>query len=163
MQRFGAIYTQAWYIGLPVSQKELVRVSVELFSREERLNSSFTDYSFLVFPMAKAYEGFLKSFLYNTGLITREVYLDRHFRIGRALNPDVHPDRRDEWWLFDRVAQICGTKMGRLLWDTWLECRNQIFHYFPDDTKQLSLEEATKKIEMMVSTMEQAIACEMKH
>jgi hypothetical protein len=162
MQRFSAIYTQAWYVGLPLWQKELTRTSLELFSREERLQSSFEDYSFLVFPMAKAYEGFLKSFLYNTGLINRTMYLDKHFRIGRALNPDVHPDRRDEAWLYDQVAQMCGSKLGRQLWDCWLECRNQVFHYFPDNMKRLSLEDATKKIELMITTMEQATACEIK-
>jgi hypothetical protein len=159
MQRFGLIYSQNWYISLPIWQKEMVQISLELYSREERLKSSFSDYSFVVFPMAKAYEGFLKSFLYNSGLITREMYSDKHFRIGRSLNPDMNPNRRDEQWVYQALSDLCSSEMARLLWNTWLECRNQIFHFFPDNQKRLTLLEAGQRIEQIAAAIEQAQQC----
>jgi hypothetical protein len=159
MQRFGSMYSQPWYISLPIWQKELVRTTLELYAREERMESGFTDYAFVLFPMAKAYEGFLKSFFYNTGLITRDTYTDKRFRIGKALNPDVHPSRRDEFWLFGRLADMCGSELSRQLWDVWLECRNQVFHYFPDKQKKFSLLEIGKYIEMIAGAMEIATQC----
>jgi hypothetical protein len=162
MQRFNMIYTQAWYVGMPLVQKNLVRISLELYAREERLHSQFDDYSFIVFPMAKAYEGYLKYFLYQSNLISRDAYYDKHFRIGRALNPDIHPNRRDTTWLYDQVAQSCGTNLARQLWETWLECRNRVFHFFPDASQQLTLAEAAKRLEMMAQTIELTTHCEVR-
>lgn len=159
MQRFGLIYTQQWYLGLPLWQKDLIRTSVELFSREERLHSAFDDYSFVVFPMAKAYEGFLKYYLFMNGLIPRQQYYDKHFRIGRALNPDLHREQRDENWKYDDVAEHCGQQLARQVWETWLHCRNQVFHYFPDRTQKLSLEAAEHCLEMLAQTMEELTLC----
>lgn len=159
MQRFGLIYTQNWYISLPVWQKELVRTSLELYSREERLQSNFGDYSFVIFPMAKAFEGFLKTYFYSLGVISREVYLNKHFRVGRALNPDVRPEHRDNQWVYDRLGELCGREFTRQMWDTWLECRNQVFHYFPDNQRRLTLHDAALKIEQMAVVMEKALEC----
>ena len=160
MQSFGLIYTQEWYINLQLWQKDLVRTSLELFAREERMNSSFDDYSFVVFPMAKAYEGFLKQYFYDLGFITRETYLDKRFRIGRGLNPDLNPSRQDEQWVYGRVREACGEETGRLLWNTWLECRNQLFHYYPESLRKLDLHDASVCIQMLAHAMESAIACE---
>jgi hypothetical protein len=159
MQRFGLFFTQNWYINLPVWQKELVMISLELYAREERLHSQFSDYSFIVFPMGKAYEGFLKKVLYDWGFITQTMYMDKRFRIGRALNPDVNPQRQDQQWVYGRFAESCGGDVARFVWDTWLECRNQVFHYFPDNQKKLSLSEAERKIEMMALAMEKISMC----
>jgi len=60
MTRFELFFTQSWYLQMQTWERELVRTSVELFAREERMHSFFADYSFVVFPMSKAYEGFLK-------------------------------------------------------------------------------------------------------
>lgn len=160
MQRFGLIYSQHWYQDLNSWQKELVRTSLELFAREERMHSTFTDYSFVVFPMAKCYEGFLKDFFYKTGLINKVMYLDKRFRIGRALNPDMHPDRQDEQWVFGRLSEMCSPELARQFWETWLTCRNQVFHYFPDKEKRMTLLDASESLERMANSMEQAYRCE---
>jgi len=60
MQRLELFFTQDWYLRMSAWEKELVRTSVELFAREERMHSFFSDYAFVVFPMSKAYEGFIK-------------------------------------------------------------------------------------------------------
>ena len=162
MQRFELFFSQSWYTRLSSWEKELVRTAVELFSREERLHSFFEDYSFIVFPMAKAYEGFLKKYFYDLGLISLAMYNDKHFRIGRSLNPDIHPSRRENDWVYGGLVEICGTEVSRNLWETWLSCRNQLFHYFPTFEKRLSLEESGKHLEQLAAAMETAVECQVQ-
>jgi hypothetical protein len=159
MQRFNIFYSQDWYVILTSWQKELVRTTFELVAREERMQSHFDDYSFLVFPMAKAYEGFLKDFFYKTNLISKDIYMDKRFRIGKALNPDIRPDRRDDEWLYSKIAQLCGVELAKQLWQTWLEGRNQVFHYFPENERRLTLEQAIQIIELFAQTMDLATHC----
>lgn len=148
-----------WYLYLDERQKQLVKQSLLLYERELSLHSELADYSFLVFTMSKAYEGFLKKFLRDLNFISTKVYEGRRFRIGRALNPDIHSDQRDEYWLYDDLARVCGEEISRQMWDTWLECRNRIFHYFPQDKNLLTFPEAEKRLVMLIETMEQAVAC----
>lgn len=137
-----------------------IRIAVGLYSREQRLGIQFSDYSFIVFPMAKAYEGFLKQYLFQLHLISSETYQDHRFRIGRALNPDLRNHQRDEQWLYDDVVRLCSDSLGRQLWDTWLQCRNRVFHYFPAATQQLSLEQAGEYLVLIANTMAEAFACQ---
>lgn len=162
MQRFGLFYTQAWYLYLHKEERELVQISLELFAREERLGTAFTDYSFIVFPMSKAYEGFLKGFFYDMGLIPKDMYLSHRFRIGRALNPDLSPQKQDEQWVYQRVVELCDAEVAHSLWFAWLECRNQLFHFFPDAPKKLSLDQAQKHLELLANTMQLAVECQSK-
>jgi hypothetical protein len=162
MQRFSLFFVQGWYINLVTWQKELVRTSLELYAREERMQSYFEDYSFVVFPIAKAYEGYLKQLLYDFGFINLLTFHDKRFRIGRALNPDLNPAHQDDQWLFPRLAESCSKETARFLWDAWLECRNQVFHYFPDNEKRLSLIEAGKCIEMLAQAMDLAYQCKIQ-
>ncbi len=161
MQRFGSYYAQDWYTGMASWQKELVRISLELLSREERMHSNFADYSFIVFSMAKAYEGFLKDFFLKVGLIDQQTYVDKRFRIGKALNPDISPSHRDNEWVYADIANVCGPELARDMWNTWLECRNRIFHYFPDNEKKITLTEAEEKIGMIADMMNGMTRCKM--
>jgi hypothetical protein len=163
MQRFRPVLAQYWFTHLSGWQQELIQTSLELYEREERMLSAFSDYSFIVFPIAKAYEGFLKQFLLDLGLIDARTYADKRFRIGRALNPDVHVRQQDELWLYDNVRNVCGNELSRSMWQTWLECRNQVFHYFPNNEKRLTLSEAAAKISLVLSTMEQTTHCQLKN
>lgn len=156
---FQSFFHTTWYAFLENQGKLLVTQSVELIEREERLHSSFHDYSFIVFPMAKAYEGFLKKFLFESGLIDRNQYEGKQFRIGRSLNPDVSPRHRDEYWLFDDVERICGVKISRDLWQAWLACRNHLFHYFPEERSNITLKKSDELLRMMDSCMTEALAC----
>ncbi len=146
-----------WYQFLTPWQKQLIEQSFELLAREKRMKSHFADYSFLVFPASKCYEGFLKKYLFELGFISEKVYEGKRFRIGRALNPDL-PDRyKDEWWLYDDVSEVCGEKNAREIWNTWLTCRNRIFHFFPKSKRSLNLKVAEKRIEKVVNAMDIAV------
>lgn len=156
-----ALETQhaSWFLFLDDKQQHLVKLSLELWEREKQLKSDLFDYSFILFPMSKAYEGFLKKYLYEMGLLSEHMYKSRRFRIGRALNPDVRSEHRDGHWLYDNVEQVCGKTMARNLWNVWLKSRNQVFHYFPDHTNMLSLDDVGEHLTEVMEAMEQAVSC----
>ncbi len=143
---------QPWYLYLSKWQRDLIDVSLDLSQRRQEL-LGLKDYSFIVFPMAKAYEGFLKKILLDLNLISQATYQGRRFRIGRALNPDIRTHQKDEQWLYDDIAQRFGEEIARQMWNTWLECRNRVFHFFPDHEQYLTLSEAEAHLQMMIDTM----------
>ena len=147
------ILHQPWFQKLPRAQQQLIRMSLELLEREKRLRTHYPDYSFIIFPIAKGYEGFIKTFFYNHGLISYEVFRGKRFRVGRSLNPDIAQHHQDEWWLYDDVSRICGAAVARQLWDAWIECRNHIFHYFPESQIEYSLPEIEKKVLLLINVM----------
>lgn len=156
---FQLFFRRSWYGFLDPQAQLLAIQAVELEAREKRLHSLFDDYSFLVFPMAKAYESFLKKLAFEMGLIDRNQYEGKQFRIGRSFNPDVSLHQRNEDWLYDNIVGGCGEKMARDLWNTWLECRNHLFHYFPDQNRNITLDQARELLCMMDTTMEEALNC----
>ncbi|OGJ37253.1 MAG: hypothetical protein A3A82_03765 [Candidatus Pacebacteria bacterium RIFCSPLOWO2_01_FULL_47_12] len=137
-----------------------VTIALQLYEREYAVPGKFQDYSFVVFPMSKGYEGFLKQYFFDLLLITTKTYESNRFRIGRALNPDLRENQRDDWWLFDDITRLCGERTARLLWETWLECRNRTFHYFPKQTTLFDLATSGKQIERLATTMKTAITCQ---
>ena len=143
----------SWYRYLDVHQQELVNVSFSLLEKKDAL-LDIKDFSFMVFPMSKAYEGFLKKVFYDLYLINKETYLGRRFRIGRAFNPDIRSHQRDEDWLYDDVELQFGREVARQLWETWLVCRNRVFHYFANEQQALSFDEAKQKIDMIVESIQ---------
>ena len=52
-------------------------------------NREPSDYSYLVFPYAKLYEGFLKQLFLDLGIIDERNFISDHFRIGKALSPNL--------------------------------------------------------------------------
>ncbi len=149
---------ESWFNYLTQWQQQLVEVTSNLLEQYEN-NETMADYSFIVFPMAKAYEGFLKKFLLDLKLISVKTYDGRRFRIGRALNPDVSEYQRDKYWLYDDVAKICSKKVARQLWNAWLHCRNKVFHYFPADMGLLTYLEAKEKVDEINMAMRAAAVC----
>ena len=119
-------------------------------------NNDFHDYSFIVFPAAKAYEGFLKKMFLDLGFITQDDYYGKRFRIGKALNPSLEKEFRKES-VYDRIVKYCnGKDLADNLWETWVQCRNLLFHWFPNEKKSINLAEAKQRVEMIVETMDKA-------
>lgn len=119
-----------------------------------------SDYSFVVFPMAKAYEGFLKLYFKKRGMLNEKHFRSRHFRIGRSFNPDLPTKYKDEVWLYDDVSRLCGESIARQMWEIWIDGRNHLFHFFPNGKYQLSLAEADLLVNRFLQIMEQALQCE---
>lgn len=117
----------------------------------------FHDYSFVVFPAAKAYEGFLKKMFLDLGFITNEDYVGKRFRIGKALNPYLEDKYRKNESVYDKVVKYCGGKeLADELWYAWTNGRNLIFHWFPEEKKAVTFKEAEEKIKMIVDAMDKA-------
>src|SRR3990172_6598924 len=137
-----------WWTYLDESMRDLVEESFLLLEREERLQESLHDYSFVVFPMAKAYEGFLKKLLLEMKLIDSRQYFGEHFRIGRALNPSL-PKRYRAGWVYGKLVESCGgaEELPLSMWEVWKTARNRIFHFFPDHHEFICLEEARRLVE----------------
>ena len=121
----------------------------------------FSDYSFVVFPFAKVYEGFLKKLFLQIGAINEYQYNNDRWRVGRALNPQLEKDLRHTESVYDRIVNYCGgVELADKLWQAWKKGRNQVFHFWPGKTQPLSLEEAKVIILEIEKTMEEALyAC----
>lgn len=120
------------------------------------------DFAFVVFPMAKAYEGFLRNYFFQMGLISSQDYEGKHFRIGRSFNPDLPPRLRDNDWVFDDVARLCSPEVARQLWQAWIDGRNHLFHYYPHGRYKLTYEGSVARVWQLIEAMEAAMECEWK-
>lgn len=116
----------------------------------------FHDYSFVVFPAAKAYEGFLKKLFLSLGFITEEDYYGKHFRIGKALNPSLPKELVRESVYGKMIQFLQSHTLADKLWDTWRLSRNLAFHWFPNEKNALTLPEAGERIEMIIDAIDNA-------
>lgn len=153
---------EEWFEYLDHSMKDLVWVSVSLIKREEEeKETKYHDYSFLVFPMAKAYEGFLKKVFLDMGLINSIQFEGKRFRVGKSLNPDLPEKYRDEEWLFGQLDEVCARmgeeNLANRMWDVWRESRNLLFHYWPAHTNFVSLEEAKTRVMEVIGIMREVV------
>ncbi len=155
LYKMESISKKPWWGKLTPDLRELLTQSFFLLDDISRSERKFNDYSFIVFPAAKAYEGVLKFVFLQKGFITKEDYFGTHFRIGKALNPQIEEKYRDES-VYDRIVVSCGGKeLADLLWDTWRLCRNLVFHWFPQEAKFLSLSEAKERLAMIVNAIDE--------
>lgn len=155
-----------WWNYLEKDLQELLKESLllkEVFGTEEKIETEFNDYSFLVFPAAKAYEGFLKKLFLDLGFITHEDYYGKRFRVGKALNPALEERYWDES-VYQKIVALKGNNfLAEKLWETWRLGRNLVFHWFPDEKNVLSYEEGIRRIEMILETIDLAYKeCKMK-
>ncbi len=147
---------QNWYLYMEPEMKELADESFKLLEHSKSPFASeahFNDFGFVLFPMAKAYEGFLKKAFLDLKLIDKRQFFGDHFRIGRALNPNL-PKRYRAGWVFGKLISMCGgEQLPMQLWNTWKEARNRVFHYFPGNNAIITLSEA----EMLLGSMDMAM------
>lgn len=119
---------------------------------------AFDDYSFVVFPAAKAYEGFLKKLFLGLGFISEDDYYGKHFRIGKALNPSL-PREMEKESVYSKIVAYCkGRKLADKLWETWRLSRNLTFHWFPNEKNAITLTEAKERFEMITDAIDEAYA-----
>ena len=130
-----------WWKYLTDPMRDLAGESFILLEREEKLQEGLHDYSFVVFPMAKAYEGFLK-----------KLFVDL-----KALNPNL--PKRYQWdWVYDRLTLACkGEETAMEMWEVWKKARNRTFHFFPDHHEFISLEQAKELIGEIADVMEKSL------
>lgn len=110
------------------------------------------DYSFLVAPAAKAYEGYLKDLFFDLEIIDEFNYNSDRFRVGKTLNPSL---RYKRFSIYKKLADIHedGERIAEKLWSAWKQGRNEIFHYFPGNVKKLNLIEAQERITLILKAI----------
>jgi len=118
---------------------------------------TFKDYSFLIFPFAKAYEGFLKQLFKDVRLISHLDYISDHLRLGKLMSPNLVQKLGDRS-LYEKIRLNGSRELAEKIWSTWKLGRNQIFHYFPHNIKSVSFDEANQIIIDIMQTMELAYA-----
>jgi len=115
-----------------------------------------SDFSYLVFPFAKLYEGFLKKLFLDIGVMNEEEYHGDHFRIGRVLSPNLATELGPSS-AYKKIADTHGTELAARLWHTWCEGRNLVFHYFPHNFRRLTRGEALELIALITNTMKESV------
>lgn len=146
-----------WWQYLGKDLQGLLREAVILIDKVSLWDEKFPDYSFVVFPAAKAYEGFLKLLFLERGFISENDYYGKRFRVGKALNPSLEKRLRAKESVYDKIVQFCGGKdLGDKMWNTWKVCRNLLFHWFPNEKNAINFEQAKNKVALIIKTMDAA-------
>jgi len=128
-------------------QKSLI-ADVALIREHLQKFDHISDYSFLVSPVSKAYEGYLKDFFLRVGIIDDYAYKSDRFRVGKTLNPSLRYKRFSIYQkLIDLDAK--GEELAEILWTAWKYGRNEIFHYFPGSLKNIDRPEAEDRIALV--------------
>jgi len=151
-----AVEKRVWWNYIHEDLKGLIHESLLLVDEMKPWSEKFHDYSFIVFPAAKAYEGFLKTLFFDLKFISEDDYFGNRFRIGKALNPDLDQQYRNES-VYDKLVDFCqGENLPRTLWNTWKKGRNMLFHWFPNKKNVVSYDEAKEKIQNILDAMDLA-------
>ena len=141
---------------LSQTQKDLILEGQYLLDDIIRHHAyNFKDYSFLVFPFAKTYEGFLKQLFKDIKFISHLDYISDHLRLGKLMSPNLQMKLGDRS-LYKKMETAVNSEFAERVWQTWKTGRNQIFHYFPHNLKAISFVEAEEIIDQIIMTMEGA-------
>lgn len=148
-------YQKFWQY-LSQTQRDLILEGEYLMNNVIKENAyRFKDYSFLVFPFAKAYEGFLKQLFKDAKFISHLDYISDHLRLGKLMSPHL-ADRLGDRSLYVKIRNGVGVELADHVWNTWKAGRNLIFHYFPHNLRAIGFDEAEKIVNEIIVTMEEA-------
>lgn len=146
---------RSWWDYIDEDLKQLLEEAELLIRISSSWDEKFHDYAFVVFPAAKAYEGFLKKVFLDLGFISEKRFYGRRFRIGKALNPSLDRKLRKRYGVYHKIINYCGgERLARQLWEAWKNCRNLLFHWFPNEKNAVDFEEAKAKVEQILSAMD---------
>lgn len=137
--------------------RDLVSDGEVLLDEAGHLKGKVSDYSFLVFPFSKAYEGFLKKLFLDLDLLKEDEYYGDDIRIGRILNPSYIHELSSIYKKVCFVGNGVNNDVSEKLWQAWRKGRNQVFHYFPHNFRKLSYDEALEIIHMLADAMTESI------
>ena len=153
-----------WWGYVEEDVRELLLTTQLLINKVGGWEERFHDYAFVVFPAAKAYEGFLKKLFLDLGWISENDYFGKRFRIGKALNPSLESELRQREGVYDKIVEFCqGRELADKLWETWRQARNSTFHWFPKEKNAISSDEAKEKVVMVITAMDAAFRqCKIK-
>lgn len=146
-----------WWNNLDHDIQELLLESYKLIKTAASWDDEFHDYAFIVFPAAKAYEGYLKNLFLDLGFITKEDYDGKFFRIGKALNPSLEKHLRARESVYDKIVEYCHDELlADKLWQVWKNSRNLIFHWFPNEKNKINYQEAIERVDQIIDAIDMA-------
>jgi len=146
-------YPKLWQY-LSETQRDLISEGQFLMNEVVKNQAyQFKDYSFLIFPFAKAYEGFLKKLFLDLKFISHLDYISDHLRLGKLMSPNL-VGKLGERSLYKKIKEASTRELADQIWNTWKQGRNQIFHYFPHNLRSISFWEAKELIDQIITTME---------
>lgn len=152
-----SLENRVWWNFIHEDLQELFKESVILLMKVKNWEDRFRDYAFVVFPAAKAYEGFLKTLFLQLNFISEDEFYGKRFRVGKALNPALEKVFRRKESVYDKLVKFCGEpELADDLWETWRQSRNLLFHWFPNEKNAISLEEAEQRIDSIFAAMDKA-------
>lgn len=152
-----SLQQRIWWDYLEEDLQELLREAVLLVNKVEGWEEKFHDYAFVVFPAAKAYEGFLKKLFLDLGFIREKQFWGKRFRVGKALNPALETHLRKKFSVYDKLLKFCeGKDLADTLWTTWKQCRNLLFHWFPKEKNAITFPEAKERVEMIINSIDKS-------
>jgi hypothetical protein len=109
-----------------------------LVKAQEPPFAQVSDYSYIVLPAAKAYEGVLKKILVNAGLVSEQTILEKP---ELSLNSYFNPVGNEG--IFNSLKDKARDKaIPHIIYSTYQECRNQIFHHDSYRDSKITLEDA---------------------
>lgn len=148
-----------WWSYLEKDQQNALLTSARLLKREkEERTLGIDDFSFVIFPAAKSYEGFLKKLFFDLGFISKKDYKGDRFRIGKALNPHLAGEFREES-VYVKLSQFCkGKTLPDKLWETWKTSRNLVFHWWPEHKNSITIGEAEERLHNIMEAINAAFA-----
>lgn len=140
---------------LTEEQQGLIQDGELLLESSHLITKGLSDYSYLVFPFSKAYEGFLKKLFLDMKLIRPEEYYGDDIRIGRILNPHFIKEYGSVYNRLCRkgISKTGENEVSEKLWTTWKNARNLVFHYFPHNFRRLTFDEAKGLIDEILEAM----------
>jgi len=148
--------TSDFWFYLSQNQKDLINEGLYLMNDVIKNHAyQFKDYSFLVFPFAKAYEGFLKKLFLDVKFISHLDYISDHLRLGKLLSPNL-VNKLKERSLYKKIKDKAGQDLADKIWNAWKLGRNQVFHYYPHNLKALNFSQAENIIDNILSVMEES-------
>jgi len=148
--------TSDFWFYLSKNQKDLINEGLYLMNDVIKNHAYyFKDYSFLVFPFAKAYEGFLKQLFLDVKFISHLDYISDHLRLGKLLSPNL-VNKLKERSLYKKIKDKAGQDLADKIWNAWKIGRNQVFHYYPHNLKALTFSQAESIIDNILSVMEES-------
>lgn len=146
---------KSWWQYLGKDLQGLLREATLLIEKVSLWDEKFHDYSFIVFPAAKAYEGFLKRIFLERGFISENDYYGKRFRVGKALNPSLEKRLRAKESVYDKIVQFCGGKdLADKMWNTWKVCRNVLFHWFPNEKNAINFDQSKERVALVIETID---------
>lgn len=114
------------------------------------------DFSYLVFPWGKLYEGFLKKIFLDLRFITPEDYYGNEIRIGKLLSTGTAEKPPHRLSIVKELSsgKIFGENLVKIMKGVWKNSRNMVFHFFPDNFYRVDQESARKRILDTIKCME---------